>query len=315
MDQNAADCDRIEFLTNLISNLNSNSGASKCSPKDSLEDTPKAHRVSKSTSSPDASVDEKLKRHMLCLMETEAYKSHLQDRKELPIYQEKETILGTLRNALGNVIVVSGLTGSGKSTQIPQIILQEELLAGRGSTTNIICTQPRRISATSIASRVSEELGEGTETGGLVGYQIRMESSTSDLTRLLFCTTGILLKRLESDPDLTGVNFVIMDEVHERNLDSDFLLIVMKRLMQRRSNIKLILMSATMDAEKFAEYFECPVIKVGGRLFDVKSYFLEDMIEMTSYILDEQSEYAKRMIGDTSKKSSNVKIHVSHFFL
>ncbi|RKP19703.1 P-loop containing nucleoside triphosphate hydrolase protein [Rozella allomycis CSF55] len=161
----------------------------------------------------------------------ESYKNILKERQELPIFQARQEIIDEF-NA-NQVIVVSGMTGSGKSTQLPQIILMEEILKNRN--VNIICSQPRRISAISIAERVSLEVGD-SKCGRLVGYQIKQEKCDSEFTRLLYCTNGVLLRRLEIDPDLRDVTCVIIDEVHERILQVDFLLIMMKRLIAKRSD-------------------------------------------------------------------------------
>lgn len=126
------------------------------------------------------------------------------------------------------IVVISGMTGCGKSTQVPQYILDDWMVNTKGGSPhcNVICTQPRRISAMGVAERVASERNE--KVGNVVGYQIRLESKTSAMTRLLFCTTGILLRRLESDPDMALVTHVIVDEVHERSEESDFLLMILK---------------------------------------------------------------------------------------
>ncbi|CAG8519373.1 1074_t:CDS:10 [Funneliformis mosseae] len=227
-----------------------------------------------------------------------AYKDMLDKRKQLPIYIRRNEFLKILdRN---QIIVISGETGCGKSTQIPQFIAEHMLLSGHGNKCNIICTQPRRISAISIAHRVSAEIGDLPGTLGtfkaLVGYQIRLESKTSKANILTFCTYGILLKRLESDKLLDDVSHVIIDEVHERSLDSDFLLIILKKILEWRSDLKIILMSATVDTSKFSNYFNnCPVIEIPGRTFPVKVKFLEDVIEETGYTIDEDDEFAKKV--------------------
>ena len=135
---------------------------------------------------------------------------------QLPILKVKDQIIDLIQKHF--VLIVCGETGSGKSTQIPQIILKHQINSLKGSSTQIICTQPRRISATSIASRVSEEMGDGPNNvgkhGSLVGHIVRLESKVSSTTKLTFCTTGILLRRLESEPNLDSISHVIVDEVH-----------------------------------------------------------------------------------------------------
>ena len=143
--------------------------------------------------------------------------------------------------------MVSGETGCGKTTQLPQYILESEIEMGRGATCNIICTQPRRISAVSVAERVASERGE--DIGESVGYKVRLEGMRGRQTQLLFCTTGILLRRLMNDSELKGVSHVVVDEIHERGMNEDFLLIVLKDLLPRRPDLRLILMSATLNAE------------------------------------------------------------------
>jgi ATP-dependent RNA helicase DHX29 len=135
-----------------------------------------------------------------------------QIRGSLPMHAYKEQILKTI--AENTVTVLHAETGAGKTTQCPQFVLEQALLDGTGDSVSILCTQPRRISALSVAERVAEEMCE--RLGDLVGYQIRMESKRTSKTRLLFCTTGVVLRRLQDDPNLTGVTHVVVDEVHER---------------------------------------------------------------------------------------------------
>ncbi|GCC26723.1 ATP-dependent RNA helicase DHX29 [Chiloscyllium punctatum] len=223
----------------------------------------------------------------------------LKERQLLPVFQHRKQILETLRRH--RVVVVAGETGSGKSTQIPQFLL-DDLLSSETTQCNIICTQPRRISAVSLATRVCEELGCEEGPGGknsLCGYQIRLESKVGELTKLLYCTTGVLLRKLQHDAFLTTVSHVIVDEVHERSVQSDFLLIILKELMQKRSNLNLILMSATVDSDKFARYFgHCPVINIPGRIYPVEVYHLEEVVEETGYILEKDSEYCQRFLEE-----------------
>ncbi|KAI8596835.1 P-loop containing nucleoside triphosphate hydrolase protein [Dissophora ornata] len=228
-------------------------------------------------------------------------------RMDLPIYQFRDQVFSLL--ASHQVLIVSGETGCGKSTQVPQYLAEHMLETGLGDQCDIVCTQPRRISAISIANRVSEELGDSKNSAGkpntLVGYQIRLESRVAPTNILKFCTTGILLRRLESDKTLKGVTHLVIDEVHERTLESDFLLIILKKLLPRRPDLKVILMSATVDSARFSQYFNgCPVLEVPGRTFPVNPHFLEDIIEITGYTLEEDSEYAIRFRKDIQNKGS-----------
>ncbi|XP_027628805.1 putative ATP-dependent RNA helicase DHX57 [Tupaia chinensis] len=220
------------------------------------------------------------------------FQSILQERQSLPAWEERETILRLLSKH--QVVVISGMTGCGKTTQIPQFILDESLNGPPEKVANIICTQPRRISAISVAERVAKERAE--RVGLTVGYQIRLESVKSSATRLLYCTTGVLLRRLEGDTALQGVTHIIIDEVHERTEESDFLLLVLKDLVLQRPTLQVILMSATLNAELFSEYFNfCPVITIPGRTFPVDQFFLEDAIALTRYVLQDGSPYVRSM--------------------
>lgn len=137
--------------------------------------------------------------------------------------------------------------------QVPQFIYDDCVERGEGC--NVVCTQPRRISATAVSSRVAEERGE--PLGGTVGYQIRFESKADADTRMLFCTVGILLRRLQSDPTLKGVSHILIDEIHERDSLADFVLIIVRDLlMSQRPDLKVVLMSATLDADIFVNYFK-----------------------------------------------------------
>ncbi|XP_065785475.1 putative ATP-dependent RNA helicase DHX57 isoform X1 [Muntiacus reevesi] len=220
------------------------------------------------------------------------FQSVLQERQSLPAWEERENILKVLSKH--QVLVISGMTGCGKTTQIPQFILDDSLNGPPEKVANIICTQPRRISAISVAERVAKERAE--RVGLTVGYQIRLESVKSSATRLLYCTTGVLLRRLEGDTALQGVTHIIVDEVHERTEESDFLLLVLKDIVLQRPTLQVILMSATLNAELFSEYFNsCPVITIPGRTFPVDQFFLEDAIAVTRYVLPDGSPYARSM--------------------
>lgn len=136
-----------------------------------------------------------------------------------------------------------------------------------------------------------------------MGYQIRLENKISVSTRLTFCTTGILLRRLYSDPLLNSITHVIIDEVHERSEESDFLLLILKGLLDKRKDLKVILMSATLNAKLFSDYFNnAPVINIKGRTFPVKQIFLEEIIELSNFVLEADSQYCKKI----SKKDADI---------
>ncbi|CAI9770429.1 unnamed protein product [Fraxinus pennsylvanica] len=209
-------------------------------------------------------------------------KRMLNFRNSLPAFREKERLLQAI--ACNQVVVISGETGCGKTTQLPQYILESEIESGRGAFCNIICTQPRRISAMAVAERVSAERGE--PLGESVGYKVRLEGMKGKNTHLLFCTSGILLRRLLSDRNLDGITHVFIDEIHERGMNEDFLLIVLKNLLPRRRDLRLILMSATLNADLFSDYFGgAPTIHIPGFTYPVKAHFLEDILEATGYKL------------------------------
>ncbi|KAL1348840.1 DExH-box ATP-dependent RNA helicase DExH5, mitochondrial isoform X2 [Arachis hypogaea] len=237
------------------------------------------------------------------LQESAEGRRMLEFRRSLPAYKEKEAILSTiLRN---QVVIISGQTGCGKTTQLPQFILECEIESLQGAACNIICTQPRRISAISVSERVALERGE--KLGESVGYKVRLEGIKGRETRLLFCTTGILLRRLIADRKLKDVTHIIVDEIHERGMNEDFLLIVLKDLLPRRPEMKLILMSATLDAELFSSYFNgAAIIKIPGFTHPVRTCFLEDILELSGYRLtpDNQiDDYGQERIWKMNKQA------------
>jgi ATP-dependent helicase HrpA len=182
--------------------------------------------------------------------------------QELPISAHREEILAALR--AHQVTVVAGETGSGKSTQLAKMCLE----AGRGVAGMIGHTQPRRIAARSIAERVAAELG--TELGELVGYKVRFTDKVGQQALVKVMTDGVLLAELHGDPMLYSYDTLIIDEAHERSLNIDFILGYLKRLLQQRPDIKLVVTSATIDTEKFSAHFgEAPVIEVSGRAYPV----------------------------------------------
>ena len=214
-------------------------------------------------------------------------------RGKLPAAQQAAAIVATVRGAA--VTVISGETGCGKTTQVPQFLLDDLIQRGEGGIANMVCTQPRRLSAIGVAERVACERGESL--GDTVGYQIRLESKRSKDTRLLFCTTGILLRRLAQEVDLPGVTHVIVDEVHERAVDGDLLLILLARLVRRRPTLRVVLMSATLDADKFAAYFalggqDAPAMHIPGFTHPVTDVYLEECLRLTGQLIGRGSPYA-----------------------
>ncbi|OWK02284.1 DHX29 [Cervus elaphus hippelaphus] len=227
------------------------------------------------------------------LQSTPKYQRLLKERQQLPVFKHRNSIVETLKRH--RVVVVAGETGSGKSTQVPHFLLEDLLLNEWGTTKcNIVCTQPRRISAVSLATRVCDELGCENGPGGknsLCGYQIRMESRASESTRLLYCTTGVLLRKLQEDGLLTNVSHVIVDE----------------EILQKRSDLHLILMSATVDSEKFSTYFtHCPILRISGRSYPVEVFHLEDIIEETGFVLEKDSEYCQKFLEEEEEITINV---------
>ena len=161
----------------------------------------------------------------------------------LPAFEHREAILGAICDS--KVALLRGATGCGKSTQLPKCLLLE--CAATTTPCSIVVTQPRRLAAMALAERVSSELGE-EKVGGVCGYRIRGESRCSARTCLTFVTTGVILRQLEDDPLLERVTHLIVDEVHERSVDTDLLLLVLRRAIANGTTAKILLMSATVDA-------------------------------------------------------------------
>ena len=185
----------------------------------------------------------------------------------LPVSERREEIADAIRNH--QVVVVAGETGSGKTTQLPKICLE----LGRGRRARIGHTQPRRLAARTVAQRIAEETG--TALGGLVGYQVRFQETVSDATAVKIMTDGILLAELSHDRDLRNYDTLIIDEAHERSLNVDFLLGYLKRLLPSRPDLKLIITSATIDVQRFADFFGgAPVVEVSGRSYPIEVVYL-----------------------------------------
>ncbi|KAF9225566.1 P-loop containing nucleoside triphosphate hydrolase protein [Gyrodon lividus] len=223
--------------------------------------------------------DEQVKQDFESMCQSSTYAEILASRRRLPAFAARAQFLDALDKH--RVIIVVGETGCGKTTQLPQFILDSLICTGRGSNALIIVTQPRRISAISVAARVSAERVED----GSVGYAIRGESKQDKRTKLLFCTTGVLLRQLGTGNNLGNVTHVVVDEVHERSVDSDFLLLELRELLSRHKNLKVILMSATINHETFVKYFNnAPMLTIPGFTYHVIDKYLEDFIHLLSYV-------------------------------
>ena len=229
-------------------------------------------------------------------------------RSDLPMNQYLTQVLGQVEQNMYSIII--GATGSGKTTQVPQILLERAISEGEGATCNIICTQPRRIAATSVARRVAEERNENLRD--TVGYHVRFDSKIPTYGGgITYCTTGILLQQLQNSPDevMDRISHLVIDEVHERDILIDFLMIILKKVIAQRladskTVPKVVLMSATMDSDLFASYFgstsgsaeplPCPTLSVPGRTFPVKERFLEDIMgELTTQYTPAQLSHLK----------------------
>ncbi|KAK1132279.1 hypothetical protein K0M31_016399 [Melipona bicolor] len=239
-------------------------------------------------------IDDLIERNFKEQQSNPKYKKMREDRKKLPAWSKMNEILDLIQK--NQVVIISGETGCGKSTQVPQFLLDDWILNRSKSKEhiNIICTQPRRISAIGVAERCATERNE--RIGDTIGYQIRLENKISDKTKVLFCTIGIFLQRFSHISDITHI---IVDEVHERGAESDFLLMLLKELLPKRPNLKLILMSATFKSEMFSTYFKgAPILHIPGKMFPVEQIFLEDVFEKTNYVLEENSKFTRKIKGD-----------------
>ncbi|PHH65580.1 hypothetical protein CDD81_2015 [Ophiocordyceps australis] len=259
----------------------------------------------------DAQIEEAEKRD-LSIQET---------RRSLPMYKYRQEILDAIEKY--QILVIVGETGSGKTTQLPQYLHEA------GYTKNgmkVGCTQPRRVAAMSIAARVAQEVG--VKLGNEVGYSVRFEDNTNDKTVLKYMTDGMLLRELMTEPQLEGYSALMIDEAHERTVHTDILLALVKDLARARPELKLLISSATMDAEKFSDYFgRAPIFNIPGRRFPVDIYntpepvanYLTAAVTTTFQIHttqgkgdilifltgQEEIEAAEREITETSRKLGN----------
>lgn len=233
----------------------------------------------------------------------------LEVRRKLPAWGLRDDIVDSV--TINQVTIISGETGSGKSTQSVQFVLDDLIKRSFGEQANIICTQPRRISALGLADRVADE--RCGRVGDEVGYAIRGEQRRKDgVTKITFVTTGVLLRRLQTSGgsaddvvrSLADVSHVVIDEVHERSLDTDCLLVLLRDVLKKRKDLKLVLMSATLDAAVFERYFSgsssVGKVEIEGRTYPVEDVYLDEIVRATGFgggreLEEEREDEARHM--------------------
>ncbi|MBF0572375.1 MAG: DUF3418 domain-containing protein [Desulfamplus sp.] len=220
---------------------------------------------------------------------------------ELPITDKKDEIIEAIKN--NRVVIIAGETGSGKTTQIPKFCIA----AGRGIRKKIGCTQPRRIAAINVAARIAEELREGNagqdfQDQQFAGYKIRFDDTSASNTIIKVMTDGILLAETQRDPFLNEYDTIIVDEAHERSLNIDFTLGILRTLIKKRNDLKVIITSATIDTEKFSKAFNnAPIIEVSGRMYPVDVRYLPPQ----SYDTEQNQDNLLLSEGSGSKNQNN----------
>ncbi|CUM65154.1 uncharacterized protein PRCAT00002781001 [Priceomyces carsonii] len=231
---------------------------------------------------------EAAKKRYKARQESEQVQNSIRKRKLLPAWNKRHQLVSAINEH--KITLVTGETGSGKSTQTVQFIL-DYLNSKDNFSSTIICTQPRRISTIGLAERISEERLENV--GDEVGYVIRGENKTSKNTRITFATTGVLLRMLQSflqsgeNNLFKKLGYIFVDEVHERSVDSDFLLIILKKIMGKFPNLKIILMSATIDVDIFKSFFHTPVnhIHIEGRTYPIEDHYLGEILDDVDFTI------------------------------
>ncbi|KAI1728932.1 helicase associated domain (HA2) domain-containing protein [Ditylenchus destructor] len=204
-------------------------------------------------------------------------------RVSLPTYRFREQVKRSVRT--NKVTLITGGTGCGKTTQVPQFLLEDA--CSSNTPIRIICTQPRRLPAIAVSKRVAQERGE--RLGSTVGYHIRLEQKTSSETALTYCTSGVLLRMLSLDELALDITHIILDEIHEREMNTDYLLIALKQALKKRNDLKVILMSATMEGNlaTFMRYFDnvkVARIDIPSRLYHVEKFDLAEVLALTGYM-------------------------------
>ncbi|XP_033149949.1 LOW QUALITY PROTEIN: ATP-dependent DNA/RNA helicase DHX36 [Drosophila busckii] len=229
-------------------------------------------------------------------------------RLRLPTMAQAANIIDAVAN--NQVVLIVGSTGCGKTTQVPQILLDDAIGKGIGSQCRIVCTQPRRISAITVAERVSYERAE--KIGKSVGYQIRLEAcKPRERASITYCTTGVLLHQLQSDPLMHNTSVLILDEIHERSVETDLLMGLLKLILPHRPALKVILMSATVREQDFCDYFDqCPMFHIDGVMFPVQMLYLEDVLELTGYQFDSKREKRAKSAAEQAEHRAMIEPYI-----
>ena len=190
-----------------------------------------------------------------------------EQRRRLPVYAMRDVLIKAIRE--NSILIIVGETGSGKTTQLTQYIVE----AGINGHKMVGCTQPRRVAATSVAARVAVEFG--CKLGEEVGFSVRFMDRTSSRTIIKYMTDGMLMREYLADPDLSRYSVIILDEAHERSLHTDVLFTLLKQLVAKRSDLKVLITSATLNEVKFSEFFNnAPILHISGRTFHVQTKYL-----------------------------------------
>lgn len=218
---------------------------------------------------------------------SEELKMRIKARTKLPAWNEKDNLLNIINS--NKVCLITGETGSGKSTQLVQFLL-DDLYSKGNYHTQIFCTQPRRISAIGLAERVAEE--RASTCGEEVGYIIRGANKSNKNTRIKFLTTGILVKFLQNGDDFLNSSILVIDEVHERSMETDLIIILLKKLLNKYKDLKIVMMSATVDLSVFQKFFKgLTSAHIKGRTFPIEDFYLDDVLTKTDFKIEIEDQW------------------------
>ncbi|KAJ0137350.1 hypothetical protein HZ326_19687 [Fusarium oxysporum f. sp. albedinis] len=252
------------YLAHMYDNGNSNGYGAEPSPDSPLAGMKRQHTTAAQASKAEDSESNPFTGRP----HSQKYFQILQGRRDLPVHKQRQEFLDKYHST--QILVFVGETGSGKTTQIPQYVVYDELPHLTGKL--IACTQPRRVAAMSVAQRVADEMD--VTLGEEVGYSIRFEDMTGPKTMLKYMTDGMLLREAMHDHEMSRYSCIILDEAHERTLATDILMALLKQISMRRPDLKIIIMSATLDAQKFQKYFnDAPLLAVPGRTHPVEIFY------------------------------------------